>query len=34
MEKEADRISKNALIPEEYWKKINLDAKKLAVEEY
>jgi len=31
-EKEADRIAKNALIPEEYWKKVNLDSKNLAKE--
>jgi len=31
-EKEADKISKNALIPEEYWEKVNLDAKNLAKE--
>lgn len=31
-EKEADKISKNALIPEEYWEKVNLDAKSLAKE--
>jgi len=29
-EKEADRIAQNALIPEEYWKKVNLDAKNLS----
>lgn len=31
-EKEADRIAQNALIPEEYWKKVNLNAKDLAKE--
>ena len=31
-EKEADRIAQNALIPKEYWKKINLKAKDLAKE--
>jgi HTH-type transcriptional regulator/antitoxin HigA len=31
-EKEADRIAQNALIPKEYWKKVNLDAKDLAKE--
>jgi len=29
-EKEADRIAQNALIPEESWKKVNLDSKDLA----
>ena len=31
-EEEADRIAQNALIQEEYWKKVNLDAKNLARE--
>ena len=31
-EKEADIIAKNALIPEEYWNKVNLNAKNLAKE--
>jgi HTH-type transcriptional regulator/antitoxin HigA len=31
-EKEADKVAQNALIPEETWKKINLDAKNLAKE--
>ena len=31
-EEEADRIAQNALIPEEYWKKVNLEAKNLARE--
>ena len=31
-EKEADKISKNALIPEKYWEKVNLDAKNLSKE--
>ena len=31
-EKEADRIAQNALIPEESWKKVNLDSKDLAKE--
>ncbi|MCK4646793.1 MAG: ImmA/IrrE family metallo-endopeptidase, partial [Candidatus Aminicenantes bacterium] len=31
-EKEADRIAQNALIPEEYWKKVNLEAKDLVKE--
>ncbi|MFW9972082.1 MAG: transcriptional regulator [Candidatus Odinarchaeota archaeon] len=31
-EKEADKIAQNALIPEEYWKDVNLDAKDLAKE--
>ncbi len=31
-EEEADKIAENALIPKEYWKKVNLDAKNLAKE--
>ena len=31
-EEEADRIAQNSLIPKEYWKKVNLDAKDLAKE--
>ncbi|MGB2844140.1 MAG: ImmA/IrrE family metallo-endopeptidase [Candidatus Aminicenantaceae bacterium] len=31
-EKEADRIAQNALIPREYWKKVDLDMKDLAKE--
>lgn len=31
-EVEADKIAENALIPREYWKKVNLDAKNLAKE--
>jgi len=31
-EKEADRIAQNALVPEEYWKKVKLDARNLAKE--
>lgn len=31
-EEEADKIAENALIPGEYWKKVNLDAKNLAKE--
>ena len=31
-EEEADRIAQNSLIPKEYWKKVNLDAKNLARE--
>ena len=31
-EKEADRIAQNALIPEEFWNKVNLNAKNLAKE--
>jgi len=31
-EEEADKIAENALIPREYWKKVNLDAKNLAKE--
>ncbi len=31
-ENEADRIAQNALIPKEYWKKVNLEAKGLAKE--
>jgi len=32
MEKEADRIAQNALIPKEYWNKVDLDAKNLSKE--
>ena len=31
-EEEADKIAQNSLIPKEYWKKVNLDAKNLARE--
>ncbi len=31
-ENEADRIAQNALIPKEYWRKVNLEAKDLAKE--